>query len=351
MEASESAAVVPLKSREDNRGAQPLTRSERLPFAVGSLIAERFRIRGLLAVGGTSCLYRAWDQYAASAGLDDPSVVIKVPRRLLDADCSADLIFREVAVARRARHSGVINIFDLHQHHGRFFLTQELVQGESLRERLDRAGGQGMPHSACIAIGRQLVAAIASLHAAGLVHSDIKPGNVLLGRDGQLRLIDLATARSSKPADDITNPPFHGFSPAYASPQTLDDEPARPADDVYSLACVLYEQLAGKHPFGGADARRARTEEQTPTRPPSLGRVQWRLLRRALAFDAEQRPASVERFWRAFAGTRHLAPLAVMAVVIMATAPAATSLNTLAGSAGVTASADTAFSQPLQEAH
>lgn len=351
MEASESAAVVPLKSRDGDRGSPPTKRSERLPFAVGSLVAERFRIRGLLAIGGTSCLYRAWDQYAASAGLDDPSLVIKVPRCVADADCGADLIFREVAVARRTRHSGLINIFDLHQHQGRFFLTQELVQGESLRERLDRAGGQGMPHSACMAIGRQLVAALSSLHAANLVHSDIKPGNVLLGRDGRLRLIDLATARSSKPADDITAPPFHGFSPAYASPQTLDDEPARPADDVYSLACVLYEQLAGKHPFHGADARRARTEGQTPTRPPSLGRVQWRVLRRALAFDAEQRPASIERFWRAFAGTRYLAPLAVLVVAVAAAAPFAREHTMPADAVGVAARADATFGQPLQEAH
>ncbi|MDN3519583.1 serine/threonine-protein kinase [Aquisalimonas lutea] len=316
---------------------------------MGALIAGRFRLCSLLAVGGTSCLYRAWDQYAASAGLNDPSVVIKVPRRVVEADCGTDLIFREVAVSRRIRHSGVISIFDLHQHHGRFFLTQELIRGESLRERLDRAGGRGLPYSACMAIGRQLAAAIGSLHAAGLVHSDIKPGNVLLGRDGRLCLIDLATARSTASADDIAAPPFHGFSPAYASPQTLGDEPARPADDVYSLACLLYEQLAGYHPFAGIDARRARAEGHTARRPPAVGHCQWRVLRRALAFKAERRPASVERFWRTFVGARYLAPLIVLTLVLATAALFGLATANQAGPPGLAASTHLAINSSFPE--
>jgi|GEM_PF-7029396 len=309
MEAEASARVVPLQAPhnqyEGGGGAAGLQRSEQLPFTVGSRVAGRFHIKALLGVGGTSCLYQAWDEYAASDGTADAYVAIKVPRRRAEHDCGTDLIFREVAVARRvSSRRGLVDIFDLHQHHGRFFLTQELVRGESLRSRLDRAGGHGLQYKSCIAIGRELALAVAGMHEAGVVHADIKPSNVLLTQDGQLRLIDLATARPVSAMPGMAEPPFHGFSPAYASRQTLNDEPADPSDDVYSLACVLYEQLAGHHPFGGHSAQEAEAAGLTPPRPRELGWAQWRVLRQGLAFDAKRRPRDIRYFWRRFARAR-----------------------------------------------
>lgn len=319
MEAESSADVVPLHSSDKSRSESRHARGrDELPFAIGTVLGGRFRLEDVIAVGGTSCLYLGVDELAATSEVTDSYLALKVPCGHSDDHLYNNLIFREVAIGRLVCDRRVVDVFDLHQENGVAFITQELIRGESLSTRLARNGQQGLEPRTYLAIGRELVGALAALHRKGLVHSDIKPSNVLLSRDGQLRLIDLGTARPFRRMPRIGEPPFQGFSPAYASPQVLRDEAADPRDDVYSLACLMYEQISGQHPFDRLDARRAEAEAHKPRRPRGLPFLQWLILRQALAFNADKRPRSVTRFWQRFTRARYAGPgIATLAAGIL----------------------------------
>jgi serine/threonine protein kinase len=290
------------------------------------VLNERFQILDLVATGGTSYVHRARDLLADQHWHDGSDVAIKVTRRLphmraLGPEFNARIIAYETQVARRLSHPGILRIFDFHRDGNAHFLTMEYVPGEPLSERIRRAPRRRLPYEAVLTVLTEVSDALTAAHRAGIVHSDLKPSNILLADNGGIKLIDFANAR---PTNSLSrrrralDSGYVGYSPAYASLETLEDLPATPSDDVYSLGCILYEMLAGTHPFERKSAIEVQRHGMRPARPAGVNIIQWWVLRKALNTNGRDRFQDANKFATAFRlsrnGPRHA--LSAMALAV-----------------------------------
>ena len=153
---------------------------------------------------------------------------------------------REARSAAAFTHPNAVALFDAGESDGYLYLVMELVEGQSLADRLAREG----PLEPAVAgnIAASVLAALAAAHAVGIVHRDVKPGNILLGRDGTVKLADFGIAKRHD-GDDVTVIGEIVGTPKYLAPELLDGAPATPSSDVYGTGVVLFEMLAGHPPF------------------------------------------------------------------------------------------------------
>jgi hypothetical protein len=178
----------------------------------------------------------------------------------------------------------------------------EYLSGKSLGQLLRAPDFRALPFEEAMKIVRGMGKALAYAHERGFVHCDFKPANVILVDTGGVKVIDFGIARvfqKAEEAPDVTvfDPGSLGaLTPAYASPEMLENREPDPRDDIYALGCITYELLTGRHPFNRLSATQARDAGLRPQRPPGLGHTQWRALRCALAFQREARTASVNQF-------------------------------------------------------
>ena len=157
---------------------------------------------------------------------------------------------REAQAAAALDHPNIGTIYEVDESEGRQFIAMALYDGDTLAERLARQPARRLALSEAVAIAGQLASALAAAHAAGLVHRDLKPGNVMILRDGRVKLIDFGLARRAD-SPRLTEQGFAWGTAAYMAPEQLRSQEAGPAADLWALGVVLYEMLAGRHPFGG----------------------------------------------------------------------------------------------------
>lgn len=220
----------------------PFERKECLP--PGVVIAGRYEVRGFLGRGGHAAAYRAFDR----------EVKQEIALKLLDPDREAPSALtrlrREVRVARDVQSPRLVRIFDIGVSPQGTYLTMELVEGPSLRERL-REGPLTVEESIRIAI--QLFEGLAALHAIGIVHRDVKPGNILLAGDGSAKLADFGLARRLDRDDtQVTRADGIVGTLGYLSPEQALGKVAKRESDLYSAGLVLFEMLTGKLPHEAA---------------------------------------------------------------------------------------------------
>lgn len=239
--------------------------SAHAPLTVGSLFGP-YRLDRLIGRGGMGEVYQAHDTVKGR------TVAIKVlPERMAQDPVYRARFQRESHVAARLREAHVIPIHDYGEIDGRLFIDMRLVDGDSLRSLLHRAG-PGAPERT-VGIIEQVAAALDAAHADGLLHRDIKPDNILLTREGFTYLVDFGIAQSatdpSLTSDGSAVGSFRYMAPERFSARTLD-----PTSDIYSLACVLFECLTGSRPFTGqTDAQIMRAHLFDPVPRPSLVRT------------------------------------------------------------------------------
>jgi serine/threonine-protein kinase len=205
---------------------------------VGATLADRYELLARIGRGGMGDVYRALDREL------DETIALKVVRdELLRVPGVADRFRAEVKLARRVTHRNVARTFELGRHDRLTFFTMELVEGASLAAQL--AHGP-LPAGAAIAIATALCDALDAAHAVGVIHRDLKPDNVLLGRDGRVVLTDFGVAALTSGHDDGSS-----GTPRYMAPEQARGERATPAVDVYALGLVLFEMLTGAPAFVG----------------------------------------------------------------------------------------------------
>jgi eukaryotic-like serine/threonine-protein kinase len=210
-------------------------------FAPGTLVAGRYRIVAVAGVGGMGVVYRARDE---ELGVD---TALKVLRPDLGADPRVLERFRtELRLAREVSHKNVVRIHDIGEHEGLRFLTMRYVEGRSLAEVLGKEGP--MPAERAAAIARQVASALEEAHRAGVIHRDLKPGNVLLDRDDVAYVTDFGVARSLG-GDGLTRAGAVVGTPDYLSPEQIAGDPVDARTDLYALGIVLFEMLTGELPF------------------------------------------------------------------------------------------------------
>ncbi|HWZ42109.1 MAG TPA: tetratricopeptide repeat protein [Candidatus Saccharimonadales bacterium] len=271
----------------------------------GEIIADRYRIIGLLGRGGMGEVYEAEDRELGE------HIALKVIRQetSLQGDLM-DRLRREVQLARRVTHPNVCRVFDLghHRQAGQesIFLSMELIKGETLNDRLRRTGKIAFPDALYIA--RQLCQALGAAHEAGILHRDFKCGNVmLLGSGEQIRAVvtDFGIARWIQSRDETqsfaTNTGQVVGTPAYMSPEQLLGEKLTAASDIYSLGLVLYEIATGVRPFHGESSwtetlKRLSADPPAPvTVVPNLDPRWNRTILRCLQRDPSKRFAGAQK--------------------------------------------------------
>jgi len=303
--ANASAPLPPTRTAHQERGDAPARLPEIVSsrFLPGTLLARRYRIYGLLGVGGMGEVYRADDLKLGQA------VALKfLPQHVeRDPDALARFI-SEVRIARQISHPNVCRVHDVGEVDGHHFLSMEYVDGEDLASLLRRIGR--LPPDKALQISRQLCAGLGAAHEQGVLHRDLKPANVMIDGRGRAKIADFGLA--VLPEQDADAGPSPG-TPAYMAPEQLAGEPATVASDVYALGLVLYELFTGKRAFpggGSVEARRRRTES-TPTSPSALVEgldpAVERVILRCLASEPARRPAGVSHVAIALPGGDPLA--------------------------------------------
>ncbi len=269
---------------------------------VGVVLAGRYRLIERIGEGGMSLVYKALDQQPRIPG-EAPSVIaVKV---LVVAETAGRFaaLTAQVHRSQRLAHPNIVRLFSCERHGSIAFITMEYLPGESTYAILHRRGlGSGVPLESREArfIIAEVADAVAYAHAQGVVHGDIKPGNVMVTPDSGVKVIDFGMSRwlgrSGAPDLDAPGPP--AASEHYASPQLMAGEEPHPSDDVFGLACVAYELLTGVHPFDGE----AGTHRQMPPpQRPGLTPAEYRALVHALQPERAQRTASLRDFMNEFA--------------------------------------------------
>ena len=277
---------------------------DRARFVAGTILAERYRVVGLLGRGGMGEVYRAED-----LKLEQP-VALKFLPEMLSADGAALARFhREVRVARQISHRNVCRVYDIGETEGLHFLSMEYVRGEELSSVLKRFGR--LPADKAVEIARQLCAGLAAAHEAGVVHRDLKPANVMIDENGNVRVTDFGLAGL---LEDFTGGAALEGTPEYMSPEQLAGKELTARSDIYSLGLVLYEIFTGRKAFTANtlnELLRLRRTESMPESPSTIVKdldpLVERVIERCLSVDPRERPASALQVAAALPGGDPLA--------------------------------------------
>jgi serine/threonine-protein kinase len=258
-------------------------------FVPGTILADRYRIVGLLGKGGMGEVYRADD-----LKLSQPVALKFLPDHLKSDGAALSRFHREVRVARQVSHRNVCRVYDIGEAAGHLFLSMEYIKGEELSSLLRRIGR--LPADKAIQIARQLCAGLAAAHDNDVLHRDLKPANVMIDENGNVRVTDFGLAGLTK---DFSADEASAGTPAYMSPEQLAGKELGVTSDIYSLGLVLYELFTGKKAFDAPTLNeliKLRRSDATPTDPTSIVKdldpVVQRLIERCIEKDPAQRPSS-----------------------------------------------------------
>src|SRR5829696_5276438 len=210
---------------------------------VGQVIAGRYELKELVGSGGMSSVFRAHDR------LLERNVALKVLHEHYTEDAEYVQRFRhEARAVAQLSHPNIVTVIDRGEHEGRQFIVFEYVEGENLKQRLERTGPMAVRDALLLAL--QMARALSFAHGRGLIHRDVKPQNVLLNADGQAKMTDFGIARSVDVQGVTITGTVLGTS-EYIAPEQARGQRVDAQTDVYSLGVVLYELLVGGVPYEG----------------------------------------------------------------------------------------------------
>jgi serine/threonine protein kinase len=253
----------------------------------GQVLRDRYVIESRLGSGGMGTVYRALDRSRNKYVDFDSQVAIKVLHQQTSGhpDVLAKL-HREFFSAQALSHPSIIKVYELDLDYELPFFTMELIDGESLPKVMQRFSPRPLPRPYVLGIIREVGAGLAHAHDRRVIHGDMKPQNIMVTNSGEVRILDFGTSGESATA----------LTPAYASCELLEGLAPDPRDDLFALACLAYELLAGEHPFQLRRSTEARELKLMPARPSGLTPRQWKALKTGLSWNREDRPLSM-RAW------------------------------------------------------
>jgi serine/threonine protein kinase/lipoprotein NlpI len=211
--------------------------------ATGSTFAGRYQIIEELGRGGMGKVYKVFDA----------KIQEKIALKLIKPEVAADpetieRFSNELKLARKVRHENVCGMFDLGEWEGVHFITMEYVSGEDLKSFIRRS--RHLTVETAVGIAREICEGLAAAHKLGVIHRDLKPGNIMIDRDGKARIMDFGIARSLK-GKGITGAGMMIGTPEYMSPEQAEGKDVDQRSDIYSLGVILFEMLTGRVPFEG----------------------------------------------------------------------------------------------------
>ncbi|MBR3109068.1 MAG: protein kinase [Clostridia bacterium] len=242
---------------------------------IGKVLDNRYELVEFIGKGGMALVYRAIDRRTGH------SVAVKILRPEYNQDAEFSARFqREALAASRMSHHNIVNLLDVGQAENMRYLVMEYVQGRTLKEVIRQKGK--LPPDVAAQIGIRILSALQHAHKNGIIHRDIKPQNVLVHKDGLIKVADFGIARVAG-WDTVTQEDSVMGSVHYFSPEQAQGKPVTAASDLYSVGVVLYEMLTGKPPFDGdtpvavamqhIGSKPRPISELNPAVPPAMERV------------------------------------------------------------------------------
>jgi len=298
---------------------------------VGSVIKDRFELIELIGEGGMGMVFKALDRRKVEAQDRHPYLAIKILNEQFKRHPeSLKALQREARKAQDLAHPNIVTVFDFDREGSTVYMTMEYMDGESLRD-LIRKNPNGLPVTQAISLIEGMCHGLSYAHQKGVVHSDFKPGNVMVTRAGLIKIFDFGIARAAKTKTigdtegdktlfDAAS--LGALTPAYASPEMFLGKDPDPRDDLFALACISYELLSGKHPYDKERADLAQKKGLQPKRLEQLNRLQWKGLSRGLDFERTARTPSALQFLKEIKSKKSKLPLiagsSVSALMIIA---------------------------------
>jgi protein kinase-like protein len=272
-------------------------------FIPGTVLADRYRIIGLLGRGGMGEVYRADDLKLSQA------VALKfLPEKLARDQGMLKRFHREVRIARQVSHPNICRVFDIGEVDDQHFLSMEYIDGEDLATLLRRIGR--LPSDKAVEIASQLCAGLGAAHQEGVLHRDLKPANVMIDGRGRAKITDFGL---SGLAEEFEGQEVRAGTPAYMAPEQLAGKGVSVRSDIYSLGLVLYELFTGKKVFEAASLEELMRQQETTT-PVSMSDyvkdvdpIVERVILRCLDREPGRRPVTVAQVAAALPGGDPLA--------------------------------------------
>ncbi|MCG8433013.1 MAG: bifunctional serine/threonine-protein kinase/formylglycine-generating enzyme family protein [Gammaproteobacteria bacterium] len=271
----------------------------------GTILKDRFELISKLGEGGMGQVWKARDLLKVEAKDKNPYIAVK----LLSGDFREHpeafiALQRESSKAQKLAHPNIATVYDFDRDGSTVYMTMELMEGEELAKYIKKLPVGGLPPAEALGLVEQLCNGLEYAHARGLVHSDFKPGNAFLTKDGSLKLLDFGIARASKTRSDAAGETtmfdpgqLGALTPAYATVEMFDGMDPDPRDDIYALACVSYELLTGKHPFNKLSAVKVQEKRLAAAPVAKITKRQNKAIMRGLAIKREDRVPTVVEFW------------------------------------------------------
>lgn len=304
------------RARGDQEPALLPTRASvrRSSVTVGDVLQARFRLVELIGEGGMSRVYKALDLRRVEAGSQDPHIAVKVLTLPFNEHFgSIAALQSEAQKLQSLAHPNIVRVFDCDRDGEIVFMTMEYLVGTRLLSGHPARGShteidQQKAHSIIMAVAGALEYA----HSNHIVHGDLKPGNVLVTSEGEVKVIDFGIARwiarpeaALERREAVQSKLALAATARYASPQVMARQLPQPADDVYALACLAYLLLTGSHPFANDGALASKSP---PPRLPGLTTSQYGAIVNGLQFEQHNRTSTVREFIEEFAETRPARP-------------------------------------------
>jgi serine/threonine protein kinase len=270
------------------------------PVEVGHVLRGRYVLEKRLGSGGMGTVFKALDRYRADLPEANQYVAIKILHA--NAENRLELLEnlrREFYCTQMLSHRNIVKVFELDRDGDIDFFTMELLDGELLSSVTERLHPLPMSRPYAWAIIREIGAGLTHAHSRNVIHTDLKPQNIMITNSGEVRILDFGASSHStaQGTGALTRKnALSAVTPAYACCELLDGRPADARDDIYAFACIAYELLAGTHPFQRRPSTIARDLGIVPTRPADLSHQQWKMLAMGLSWHRGARSIAV-RTW------------------------------------------------------
>ncbi|MGB3608966.1 MAG: serine/threonine-protein kinase [Cellvibrio sp.] len=316
--AAEETRVNPRSTTEDETILQPpkpsLTDATRMPpqaeaasgnrvVSEGDIIKDRFVLDKLLGSGGMGAVFRALDLRKKEAQDDRPYIAIKLlGENFKNHPHALITLQREAKKTQDLAHPNIVTVYDFDRDGDLVYLTMEELKGSSLEDLLEQ--DKYLPSldvKQKLKIIREIAQGLSYAHSKGIVHSDLKPGNVFITESGTVKLLDFGIARAVSEQlyhDSFDAGELGAITYSYASPEMVRHEPPHFSDDIYALGIIACELLGGEHPFDRIHAQNAMQQQLTPKLPRLKNPLLTKLLAKSIAFQRDDRVADADTFLR-----------------------------------------------------
>lgn len=312
-------------------GTEALIQATNPQFAprvgVGSIIKDRFTLEKLLGRGGMGEVYLAIDKRKVEAQHKNPYVAFKVLGDNFKRHPQAFIALqREASKTQTLAHPNIVTVYDFDRQGDTVYVTMEALSGKPMDEEIR---GDVRPLEEAVSLITQCANGLAYAHKKGLVHSDLKPGNLFLTAEGTVKLLDFGIARAFKSGKDLKEGSdgkndtifdageLGALTPAYASLEMIEGAEPHPSDDVYAMGLIAYELLTGKHPFNKQMATKALEQGLEPEKIKGLTKQQWQAIAGALELKRTDRIQDAGDFLQKFTA-KSKTPMYVAAAMITA---------------------------------